>query len=480
MNEVGFSLDPPENNIFLVAQTPLKPLENYNEEEDYNTEEKDILAIAGYYVPSKKTKEDKNIIRKLSYSSSSEGSLGQSGDASVNSNVNSSTESEEDLDPKEDDVENQPLHNTQNLPRSTESDDDLEPNEDDVENQPLQVTQNLPPIGSAYKKYSTPFKSMVVQSKIRHGIIFASEIHHVPEGTIKSWIKKSNVLSDLSDQRKNNSRPIDLNFEKMLMDYIKELREKNLPVSGDMIRKKAINLKNKPGFRASCSWLKKFMIRNKLSFRKKTHIVQKLRETYQNKVLEYFEKLDSIQKKYGNNIVYINFDETPIYYDMSQDYTVEMKGKKQISVMSHPDSKHRLSACIGVTSQGDVLPLLAILLYRGTKNNKKKEKRLCPKKYEHLKKSTNPLMIRFNESGFNNEKLFLEWLNVAVKPFKEKHQNNNKKGIVLVVDDATFHSSENVKNFCKDNQIELLVLPGGTTSVLQPIDVVLNKPLRTK
>ena len=55
-----------------------------------------------------------------------------------------------------------------------------------------------------------------------------------------------------------------------------------------------------------------------------------------------------------------------------------------------------------------------------------------------------------------------------------------KKKLVLILDDATFHCSDNLKKKCKECDIEILILPGGTTSFLQPLDVVVNKPYKDK
>ena len=47
-----------------------------------------------------------------------------------------------------------------------------------------------------------------------------------------------------------------------------------------------------------------------------------------------------------------------------------------------------------------------------------------------------------------------------------------------ILDDATFHKLESLKKRSKDLGIDLL--PGGTTSILQPLDVVVNKPYKKR
>ena len=59
---------------------------------------------------------------------------------------------------------------------------------------------------------------------------------------------------------------------------IKERREKKLPVSGIWIKLKAKEISKNLGFRASDGWLSKFLSSNNLTRRKKTHVIQKLKE----------------------------------------------------------------------------------------------------------------------------------------------------------------------------------------------------------
>ena len=123
------------------------------------------------------------------------------------------------------------------------------------------------------------------------------------------------------------------------------------------------------------------MTRNRISYRKKTHIIQKLREDYQDSVQSYFEKINNLKDKYGEDIIFINFDEVPIYYDLAKDSTFHFTGEKQVSILSHPASKHRLSACLGITSSGEVLSMLVVMLYKGATTIKRRKNENGPNKW---------------------------------------------------------------------------------------------------
>ena len=118
------------------------------------------------------------------------------------------------------------------------------------------------------------------------------------------------------------------------------------------------------------------------------------------KIKDYFEKLENIKKIHGDNIIYLNMDETPIYYDMGKDVTLNLKSQKQINILTHTGAKHRVSVCPTITSNGEILSILVVFLYRYLPK-KKNGGVICPKKFLTKINDTYPTMVRFNKTGFN-------------------------------------------------------------------------------
>lgn len=58
--------------------------------------------------------------------------------------------------------------------------------------------------------------------------------------------------------------------------------------------------------------------------------MQKLSPNYKVLVDKYFDEIDQIKSKFGEDKIDLNFDETPVYYDLSGEYTYNKKGEKQI------------------------------------------------------------------------------------------------------------------------------------------------------
>ena len=66
----------------------------------------------------------------------------------------------------------------------------------------------------------------------------------------------------------------------------------------------------------------------------------------------------------GSNIVLLNLDETPIFLDLSWDYTLHFQGQREVKVINHPRTKTRLTFMPCVTHEGEVLPPLFVCQYK--------------------------------------------------------------------------------------------------------------------
>ncbi|GFU89545.1 HTH CENPB-type domain-containing protein [Trichonephila clavipes] len=65
--------------------------------------------------------------------------------------------------------------------------------------------------------------------------------------------------------------------------------------------------------------------------------------------------------------------------------------------------------------------------------------------------------------------------------YLEKMQNSffHPKSF-LIMDSMKAHASENVKNALKSTPAKIAIIPGGLTKKLQPLDVSINRPFKSK
>jgi hypothetical protein len=60
--------------------------------------------------------------------------------------------------------------------------------------------------------------------------------------------------------------------------------------------------------------------------------------------------------------------------------------------------------------------------------------------------------------------------------YVKEHLGISNTSTMMVYDSFRGHLEESVKNKFRDNRIDLAVIPGGLTSICQPLDVTINKP----
>ena len=87
------------------------------------------------------------------------------------------------------------------------------------------------------------------------------------------------------------------------------------------------------------------------------------------------------------------------------------------------------------------------------------------------------VIIRAQEKGWMREELTLEWLEIVwgCRPRAFSNQPS-----MLVLDAFKGHLTDSVKNQLCKMKIEFVVIPDGMTSVLQPMDVSINKPFKDR
>ena len=150
-----------------------------------------------------------------------------------------------------------------------------------------------------------------------------------------------------------------------------------------------------------------------------------------------------------------NMDETPLFFDIVPNRVIATKGMKSVVVRTTSSEKRHLTATLAVTSDGDVLP--ALVVFKGKRE---------------LDFTEEGVYVRVQEKAWMDEKLMLEWIDLVWEPATERQR------ALLVLDSFSAHLTPAVKRKFKDINTVPVVIPGGCTSKLQPLDVSLNKPVK--
>jgi hypothetical protein len=165
----------------------------------------------------------------------------------------------------------------------------------------------------------------------------------------KSWVAKLNQNTKKVGSGRTAFYP---EAEKKLYDWIIEQRKQGLGVSYTITRVKMMEILNEPDmislyedlakdFKASNRWMFAFMKRFNLSRRRRTKISQKL-PSQTNELLKNFQqfiiRLRTEKSFELSNI--LNMDETPVWFDMAGNFTIDQIGEKTIHIRGTGNEKN--------------------------------------------------------------------------------------------------------------------------------------------
>ena len=187
--------------------------------------------------------------------------------------------------------------------------------------------------------------------------------------TIRGWeAKKEEIMNE--DNKKNKKafrlkgggrHPITKDIENEILIWINTCRRNGVAVSCNQIIAYGIKLNGKDfklTYNAYRWWVKRFFKRHNLSIRKASHLGQKMGNDIQN--LSYKFLLNCIKARIKTQInddihCLVNVDETPCYLENPSKGIVDIKGKKQIDIITYGKDKFRLTAVLSITASGEKL-----------------------------------------------------------------------------------------------------------------------------
>lgn len=231
---------------------------------------------------------------------------------------------------------------------------------------------------------------------------------------------------------------------------------------------KSLDQKTREGnpFKASVGWFYNFIRRKKISKRKGTHMIQKLPEKAYALVTEFFEKLSKLKEEYKKKkleLIICNMDEVPVHLDMHPDHTYDKTGEKEIRLLTTNSPKMRVTVVLSCLSTG--IMLTPFIIFKG----KKKEFIDVIIKNKEI-----DAVWTSNETAWNTGPLTLDWL----KKIYFRSKINQDEARLLVFDAFERHKFKDLNDYRALRQSESLLIPGGCTYLLQPLDVSINKSFK--
>ena len=211
--------------------------------------------------------------------------------------------------------------------------------------------------------YSVEQKKNVITYAKQHGKYKAAKYFNLNASMIGRWLKASE--SWITDETNQSSKRVGAGrkafypeAEVKLYAWLTEQRKQGLAVTYRILRLKMLDILRESDmivlygnvaekFKTSNRWLSAFMKRYKLSWRRRTRISQKLpaqTEELLNKFRQFIIQLRTEKCFELCNI--FNMDETPVWFDMAGNFTIDQKGKKTIQIRSTGNEKNRFTVVL--------------------------------------------------------------------------------------------------------------------------------------
>lgn len=318
--------------------------------------------------------------------------------------------------------------------------------------------------------YSRSQKAKVARYARFHGPRAAARHYSIHHKNAQRWLKEDydKVKITRRSRRKNKkgqgrkvSYPHDV--DEALYKWVLEKREvDNVPISTFALKTKALSLIKPilPNFKASDGWVQGFRRRFDLVLRARTSIAQMLPADLESKICNFRQEVKFIRQNSDFDYAYIaNMDETPVYMDMVPAKTIDKKGKKSIKVRTTKSEKCRVTAVLACTATGDMLP--PMIIFKGT----------TTRSIRGI--ASNDAIISYQKKAWVDEGQMLKWIKEVWVKYTKKAPS------LLFYDTFSAHLTDAVKESFKQCNTTVVLIPGGLTSVLQPLDVSINKPVKS-
>ncbi|CAG8751711.1 644_t:CDS:1, partial [Acaulospora morrowiae] len=330
------------------------------------------------------------------------------------------------------------------------------------------------------RSYSVEEKAAVVRFALASNNTKAAVHFDISKSMVGKWVKS--LKTYLNDLRNRKSRRVGAGRkeafpaeEKQLFVWFLQMREAALAVTYNSLKIEMLKIiaetvantddptkkLNAINFKASSTWLKRFLHRNGLTLRHKTKISQQLPKDLEEKLLNFQRYIIRLRQDKNFPLSHIaNMDETPVWFDMSGNLTVEEIGKKTVHVRTTGNDKNRFTVVLTCFADGQKHP--PTVIFKGKR---------WPKSIPPPPPNIN---ISFHEKGWMDEEGMATWTH----DFAKKRPGGNKEPVLLVYDSFKAHLTDSIKKEMKKTNAYVVVIPGGLTSMCQPLDVSINRPFK--
>jgi hypothetical protein len=162
----------------------------------------------------------------------------------------------------------------------------------------------------------------------------------------------------------------------------------------------------------------------------------------------------------------VNIDQTPVYFDNHYSKTLDWKGNNNVTVKTMGDVKARVTVMLAATADGKLLD--PCIVEKGASKDAIND----PAKTRY---SRDGITVWKQKTHSFNSNLMVDYIdNFLSLQFKKDDPK------LLILDSFPGHRTVIVKEACKRHNFDMVMIPGGCTKYLQPLDLTVNRSFKAK
>jgi len=170
-----------------------------------------------------------------------------------------------------------------------------------------------------------------------------------------------------------------------------------------------------------------------------------------------------------------NIDETPLRFEYLDGQPYTNKGSHSVQVKASHSGWDKRQATLLLAIFGSRRSIIQpFIIFRGKeKYEGRRGEHFQKKRYEEIKRYDPRVEIKWNDSRYDNAGLLVDWIQKSLVPALPPGPR------LLALDVAKFHSTNQVLSTLRVNDILPSMIPPGCTGLVQPLDVLVNKPFKS-
>jgi len=170
-----------------------------------------------------------------------------------------------------------------------------------------------------------------------------------------------------------------------------------------------------------------------------------------------------------------NIDETPLPFEYLDGQTYADKGSHSVQVKASHSGWDKRQATLLLAIFGSRRSIIQpLIIFRGKERYEgQRGEHFQKKRGEEMKRYDSRVEIKWNDSGYANAGLLVDWIQKSLVPVLPPGPR------LLALDVAKFYSTNQVLSTLRVNDILPSMIPPGCTRLVQPLDVSVNKSFKS-